>query len=374
MKKVLSIALAVIMLFSVIPFVGIAADVTWDQDLNDPVTIEAGQTAIVNGNIRLNSNAHITVAQGGRILINPNCSIDCYKGLINNYGTIENKGTIHKKESISDMGGQGTLKHWVEVPNPADGAKYHLLTNISGEVNIIDGFDLDWATYNAEAPETEYYSEEPVSAYFDDGSQIFFTLIFDEAKVDPYKFQVMAGGNVIDRDSGVYRIVVGNAVTVSYGSYNEAQLIKQIKINLPSGEGYRCVAYGTSTEQAVQDAIDTVYIDYGTNLRFRVAVFEGWQESQLTVTVGGIEQEPDSYGYYLIENVTDIGEKAKAYEIVVKGVVSDEMQNILKSVFNFIQQIFQTFKEIFQSFAELFGGFNIFGNDTTPPEETTAAP
>ena len=107
-----------------------------------------------------------------------------------------------------------------------------------------------------------------------------------------------------------------------------------------------------------------------------MAVFEGWQESQLTVTVGGIEQEPDSYGYYLIENVTDIGEKAKAYEIVVKGVVSDEMQNILKSVFNFIQQIFQTFKEIFQSFAELFGGFNIFGNDTTtpPPEETTAAP
>ena len=64
-EKVLSIALAVIMCISVIPFVWYCSRCYLGSDPNDPVTIEAGQTAIVNGNIRLNSNAHITVAQGG---------------------------------------------------------------------------------------------------------------------------------------------------------------------------------------------------------------------------------------------------------------------------------------------------------------------
>lgn len=385
MKRTLALILAAVLLLVALPISVSAADINISSDVTNAVTIASGSRAYITRNITIRTQGSITVAAGAELYINPGVTVTV-NGYINNFGTIYNKGTIANKGNVqTDPAGTGMLKHFVTIPASYDASAYTVLYCINLN-HIWDDFFDNIDDYNAN---TEHYyasNSAGFSDYVQDGYTVYFTLLFNQPKIDPYKFEVNAGGARLIRDRGVYAITAGNAVNVTYGTYNASALIKQIKIALPSGDGYRVVCYGTSLEQAVQDAIDFVWVDYGSTLSFRVEVFEGWQDSNIVVTIGGLDPSaqaadasiagPDTYGYYEIRNITDKKAATNAYEINVAGVVSDDTQNLIKSIMKFIQDIFQTIKEIFSAFFELFN-FNI-GTTAAPSidagESTPVAP
>ena len=185
-------------------------------------------------------------------------------------------------------------------------------------------------------------------------------------------------GTRVYLDRGLYKITPDDqAITVSYASILDAatmyKYVKTIPIYLPSGEGYRVCAYGDTLDQAVNENIDKTEVNYGSNFYFRVEIFDGWQKSNITVTVGGVEVQPDKFGYYEITNITDTLAEEGAYEIYVAGVVKDSTQNLIATIMNTIRNVMETIIDMFKT---LFGTLGISltkAPETEAPAETTVA-
>lgn len=375
MKKVLSLALAVILAFACIP-VAFATDYT--DKIAGSVTLGAGD---VLRDVVIEASAVVNIPETVNVII-PSGSTVVVNGIINNNGTITNRGTLIVNSTVNNavgtitnegsirnkaniyLGETGVLQTKVIVPDtPAADPDHPFHVRVASNVVTEDEFF---------AKPENYYGAADVGAntYVRDGDSLYFTLDFEKEKIDPDKFVVNANGVRVFRDRGAYKLTpAGDAITVSWGDYVEKNLIKKIKINLPYGEGYRVVAYGTTLEQATEENIEYVYVDYGSSVSFRIDVFEGWQNSVVTLTVGGLDPSaqaegsdisgPDQYGYYTIRNITDAKAAKGAYDIYVSGVVQDSTQNLIMTIFNTIRRVFETIADMFKT---LFGSLGNIGN------------
>lgn len=379
MKKALALVLVALMLLTAVPFTASAAlptslsgEINSDQNYS---ATQGSQTAAipVTGDLTINRGVIVTIGAGVTLIVNPGVTLTV-NGQVNNYGTIitkvNNDGSTAKivgKGNIANLGeNSGTIQHEIRFPAVKSALieKYRVYYCSNNSHYADEQFFDNGVKFEEEAVHNNWIDVTGGSTRtVADGSTVYFSVVFSQLLVDPYKFEVSNGSSLLERDAGVYVLNVSNSTCVDYGRYDENALIKLIKIDLPSGDGYRVTGHGTSLEQSEQDMIDSAYVKYGDDFRFKVSIKEGWQESNITVTIGGSDPSnttrddisgPDKYGYYTINNVTDVKAADKAYEINVMGVVSDDTQNLLKGIFNFIREIFDTIKEIFGAFKDLF--------------------
>ena len=386
MKKVLSLALALILAFSVVP-AAFAADINSEtisdtRDLADGDTFSGDVTIAGTGKVTIPADATVTINPGSTLIVNGNLGVNgeliisagatlVANTIIGNAGTISNRGTITNKGNIYS-GETGILRTWVSIPATSASDSLH---PYHVRVASVDATNDDEYFADTDAAYADSVTNQGFGGYVNDGNSLYFTLDFDDVAVDPDKFVVNVNGIRLYRDRGAYKLTPDNvALTISYGDYVRKNLLKQIKITLPYGEGYRVVAYGTTLEEATEENIEYVYVDYGTSLSFRVDIFEGWQDSDVVVTIGGQDPTmvtggdiagPDEYGYYTISNITDAKAAEGAYDIYVVGVVADETQAMIMRIMNTIRTIIETIMDIFSTFFGMLGG--IGGGSTTTP-------
>ena len=364
MKKTLAAMLAVIIALACFP-VAFAEDVT--------VTTLSENTTYADTTIP--ANTQLTVAEGVTLTITGTVTVN---GIIDNQGTIINKGTLKVNNNIWNSGvikndatvvnkanistnGKGVYATHVVVPATAAEDLYHVQiadntvinhnTNVSKLYN--DTYKLSGQYLGA--------ANTGFDGYVQDGFSLYFTLNFDEVRTDPNKYVVYANGIRVYRDMHVYEVTPeAQAVTVSYSPYVSENLIKQIKIALPSGKGYRVVARGYTLDQAVNQQIDYILADYGTNVEFKVMILDGYHATDaLTVTVDGAEKKSDgtfdtptgdTFGYYHINGINDVEE----YRITVLGVQSDESAEKLNGILETIRRVFATIMNVFNQIVNMF--------------------
>lgn len=424
MKKVLSLCLAVLMAFTcLVP--ALAADLA---TFNDKDTVSAGTVVsgmigsgvtvtiskkddvalptlssdvekfMSNGfsadNVVLVKNNDMLTVEGtlinNGILVIPADAKLVVSGSIMNTGVIINQGTIVNVKNIYN-GERGSIYTQVIVPNtekiPNIGPNEGPEGTRKYEVFVSDrkGYEIDDLFTNADPTgqkveltlNDELFTKGGQTVYVKNDESVYLLLQFlinadnlelgEDKKIDPAKFVVRGNGVALPLDRGVYKIApVDRAITITYGDYIEKNLLKSIKIPLPSGKGYRVVAYGVTLEEATEENIEFAYVDYGSNLNFRIEVFEGYKNSDITVTVGGLDPTvqpensyvsgPDKFGYYTIKNITDEDAADGKYEINVVGIVPDETANMIMTIMNTIRRIFETISDIFKTFIDMFRG------------------
>ncbi len=405
MKKIISTVLAMILVLSCVPF-AFAADtytpadgeaLTGTSDGKETVRILAGRTVSIadsyeirtNTNLIVDADATLRIPADAQLIVNGTMLISAnglvhnegdfiVNSAISNAGIVENavKGAIQNKENIT--GKDSVIKNEVYIPDTNEGLMYHVRVCRPDFYAVGSEGGLYRKDANGEATalnESAFGGKDTgVRTYLVDGQSIYFYLEYSmdgEAlpAIDPAKFVVNANGTRVNYDRGLYKVTPDNqAVTVSYESRLDAanmyKFYKTIPIYLPAGEGYRVVAYGTTLDQAANEEIDKIVVNYGSDFYFRVEVFDGWQQSNITVTVGGLEVQPDKFGYYEISNITDAGAEDGAYEIYVAGVVKDSTQNLIASIMNTIRNIMETIIDVFRT---LFSTLGIDLTKTTAP-------
>ncbi len=413
MKKALSLLLAVVMAFGCMStaFADTYTDSIASAD-GTPIQFESGD--IISGNVTLENGTTAIIPQGVTVNVAPGTNFIVNGTLINN-GTLvlqsgrslsaNGTGSVISDRAVmtvnSILTNSGTITNEGSIVNP---------NNIyNGETGILQTLVLVPATKASDAlhpyhvrvapltmTEDEFKNDPDAAfansavnvgsdAYVKSGSSLFFTLDFEDEAVDPTKFGVYGNGVRVYREMNGYQVTpVGESVSITYGDYVRENLLKQIKIKLPYGEGYRVVAYGYTLDQATMENIEYIYADYGSTVSFRVEVYQGWQDSDYLVTIGGQDPSvqaddslisgPDAYGYYTIRDITDTKAAQGAYDIYVAGVVADETQDMIMRILTAVRQIFETIIDIFRTFFEslggMFGGLG-GGNTTTPPATTT---
>lgn len=292
------------------------------------------------------------------------------KSTLNIQGRVVNNGVIINDGKISDIklitqGEDSAIFTKVVVPEPKAIESYGKVMYSVSVAN--EGTTIDQIFENGKLDEIYFKdgNEANQTRYIKNDQAMIFRLKFNEAKIDPAKFQVMGNGITLKYDRGVYAVSpVNQAVEVKYGPYVEKNLIKKIKIPLPYGKGYRVVAYGTTLDEATNENIEFAYVDYGSNLSFRVEILEGYENSDVSVFIGGLDPStqgedsyisgPDEFGYYTIKNITDTDFAKNNYEIEVVGVVPDETASLIRSIMQSIRRIFETIADIFKTFIDIF--------------------
>ena len=351
MKKTISIVLAAMMILCMIPF-GASAGTT--KSLNDKVgsnvlssnldlTVSEANDWYISSDFIINGGAVLTVGAGVTLTINANVSLTLNNCVINNFGTIVNKGTIYNSSNIACLSG-GQLYHDITIEAPHS-TEYAVYVNSTGSYDFtddtfdtVDGYGATHTGFSDHSSSTSYKML--------DGTTLYMSVVFSDPSVDPYKFSVVGTSK---RDRGVYELTATNATTITFGAYRAKDLIKTFDIVMPSGDGYCVCAYGVEFDDNLLEIPEEKHtVKYGEDFSFRVEIYPGWQESEITVTVNGKEVEADSYGYYTIKNITALP------EINVSGVVSDDVKDMLNGIMDFVKQIFATIKEIFSAFMELF--------------------
>lgn len=415
MKKIIATVLVVLMALSCMPVVMAASpyvpsngeSLSGTSEGKSSITINEGVTVTVPDSYELKKNTSLTINAGGTLQIAAGATLTVNgtvliseEGIIHNEGdmilnntvassgVIENagKGSISNKGRIS--GDAGMIRNQVVIPNTNVGLKYHVrvcrpdfyaVGSEGGLYKKDSGGEATGINENAFGAE-----DTGVTTYLNDGQSIYFYLVFKDEngeampQIDPAKFIVNANGTKVTLDRGLYKITPDNqAIKVDYVSILDATTInkylKTIPIYLPSGEGYRVCAYGKTLDQSVNENIDKIVVNYGSDFYFRVEIFDGWQQSNITVTIGGLEVQPDKFGYYEIANITDTLAEEGAYEIYVAGVVKDSTQNMIATIMNTIRNIMETIIDVFKT---LFGtlGISLTKAPTTEaPVETTVA-
>ncbi|MBQ6163897.1 MAG: hypothetical protein IJK23_05435 [Clostridia bacterium] len=415
MKKIIALVLVMIMALSCVPM-SLAADTDYIPANGDvlsgtsegksSITINEGVTVYVNSTYEVKTATSLTIKAGGTLQVNSGATLTLNgTATVSTQGTVHNEGDIIVNNAVSNagvfenagkgaitnkgniVGDAGLIRNQIVIPSTNAGLKYHVRVcradfydagsenglykkNSNGEVTAINENSFGAA-------------DQGVTTFLNDGQSIYFYLEFrdengDLPQIDPAKFIVNSNGTRVYLDRGLYKLTPDNqAITVSYASILDGTTMqkyyKTIPIYLPSGEGYRVVAYGDTLDQAVNENIDKVVVNYGSNFYFRVEIFDGWQQSNITVTVGGVEVQPDKYGYYEITNITDTLAEDGAYDIYVAGVVKDSTQNMLATIMNTIRNIMETIIDVFKT---LFGTLGISltkAPEAEVPAETTAA-
>lgn len=411
MKKIIAAVLVVIMALSCIPM-SLAADVdyvpangetlTGTSEGKGSITIKEGVTVSVTSSYELKKSTAMTIMAGGTLQIATGATMTVNGTMvISSEGTIHNEGDLIVNNSIAHsgiiqnagkgaitnynniVGDAGVIQNQIKIPATSAGLKYHVRVcrpdfyPAGSESGL---YRKDASGEAASINENAFGAADTgVDTYLSNGQSIYFFLEFrdengDLPAIDPAKFVVNANGTRVYLDRGLYKITPTNqAITVSYESILDATTMskyyKTIPIYLPSGEGYRVCAYGKTLDQSVNENIDKIIVNYGSSFYFRVEIFDGWQQSNTTVTVGGVEVQPDKFGYYEITNITDTAAEDGAYEIYVAGVVKDSTQNLIATIMNTIRNIMETIIDVFRT---LFGTLGIDLNKTTAaPAETT---
>lgn len=355
-KRMLSVLLVMVMVFSAFPLVSSAAT----------ETVLSGQTKTISVNTTIASGDSWSVANGGKIVINEGITLTIASGAsIFNDGTIENKGKIIVNGSLVRQD-HSVIKH--EVRLPAGKTNQYTVYSLIDDI-VLDPTDIEYDplymndSYNYDAvPSTEGLIKK---VWVTEGQPFYFRITLALPDYDVNKFPVNANGVPLTYRMGTFLGLasVSNSVDISYGTGNGPvygeYLRKTIRISLPgtAESGYQVVAYYNG-----KDYVQEVEVAYGSGFAFAIRLDPEYDKSNYTVTVGGVKATKNDDGFYTVNNVTDEKAAAKAYEIVVAGVMTNEMMNTFSSIIAFIKQIVETLKDVFGTF---FGMIPGTGTQTT---------
>ncbi|MCR5689782.1 MAG: hypothetical protein K6G71_05975 [Clostridiales bacterium] len=371
MKKTISVILAVLMAISVFTLGAYAIDAGVTVDDNGNITIAGAGSYTIDADYTIPSDNNLTVQANGTLVIGEGVTLKV-NGLLVNSGIIENHGTIVNVGNVVTVG-DGAIYDYITLPaNTSEAYKVYYFNEYLNDLETPTTIDaIQHVNYDNRAAVAESVAINPVNNEITDtpytrrvkeGDTLYFTLVLNETyeKYDPYQIEVKntLTSDRIVRDGGVYAITAAKtAVNISYGAPTK---LKQIRITLPHGDGYRVCAYGMTLEEAARyddTAAEIKYatVNYGDNFSFRVEVLEGYHKTDsFVLTIGGRSVTPNDEGYYTITNVTDTAAAANKYKIAVAGIMSDAQEERFNSILNMLKNILSMIKEVFQTIVDMF--------------------
>lgn len=330
----------------------------WVQDTN--YVIKSGCTFVIKAGAILNVpyGSSLTVEKGAHLVAN---------GQLNAI----DKVVIEGKLSGNNITGQDNISCAVEFPSLADP-----LVNLDGKIAVKYYVDEDYYgdvgdPEEEEAPEVHPLDKyKPIAAtgetiYVPYGYYLFVNIHINEAidkngkeedRYDDKLFTVLCNNVILPFEQNACPTQVKSGSEISYGSWvSDSTYYNTYTITLPEGEGYTVVGR--------RGEMGEVTLKYGNSFSFRVELEEdynqspyevyvydgyGWTDLDKESILAGITPAvPDAEGYYSISNIKG------DYSIFVEGVVSNDMLDIMQTIFNIFKQIFEAITSIFN---QLFGG------------------
>ena len=380
MKKVISILLCALLLVSSLAFSasadetktlvqfgnadGTPMQIAYDASMSDwtnktEYVILPGCTFVIPSGRLLNVafDSSLVVMEGATLQVNGQLNVT---GEMNVYGTLRGENIV----------GTGPINCQVRFPS-IEQNNLDLDSKIKVHYYLSGNDDM----YGDIAAKPENY--KTVLSYGEDIMVPYNTYIFvrieirengDEDKYNDALYPLYHNSTRVQFAQNACPILVTTAGDISYGSWKEdSTYYNTYTITLPEGTGY--TVYGRNGE------LGEVTVKHGQSFSFRVELEEEYNQSAYEVYVfngngwtdldkdemleNGIKPAvADANGFYTISGVKG------NYSIFVEGVVTNEMLDIMSTIFNLFRQIWET---IAQVFAELFGegGLgSIFGSVT----------
>ena len=409
MKKVLSIILCAVMLFSCMSFAAIAADPytitsnfyesnqleSGTADAPNVYTIPSGAIVNVPSDITLYipANAELVVEEGATLRVFGTVSV-LKKGELTVRGALENSSKVLCEGNMDDaLAGKATVR--LNFANLKDfglvgretpvTVSYFTSTDDKAEAKVNDG-SLAANVINISTIEEDNYN-----TFVNLNETLFIKVAIGEPeppkdKYDDGAITVFANGIGIAYASGWHRVKATTSMDITYTTWrngHDSDFYTTKLISFPTGEGYEVI--GRDGETADDGAVK---VKYGDSFSFRVEIDEaydmsdykvyvyngyGWLKINPNQSAAGeevIEGEgssplgdflpidgvpaavPDADGFYTIKNVNgDI-------TIYVVGVVKNATINLIGNILETIRNIFNMIKEFFEG---LFGAFNFGG-------------
>ena len=342
MKKILSVLLAAVMFFGMVPAAVLAAGA-------DPVQITA-ETYADHTSVALGGNMDYKIMPGERVLIDEGVTWTVGEGSnLFVYGYLDVKGVLIVKGSVTAIGaGEVTAKCWKEsgstaysrgtIRNPEricgdeDAQTHHYFAEVAmpalskypgftdqshrlrvrylcsetgGEYDYVYSDVFYPELENPEVPEPKWYfttvyanpNEDVIlKARLNQYLFLYFDFVDNQGKVlkkyDGNRmtaiFNGAATGSVqgvctkwIDRPYAVELLptAVANGTGMTYNVWKDSYFLRQERIYIPTGSGY--AAYGVNGEISATD--QTVRLNYGDEFKFRVAIDDKYSDSAYSV-------------------------------------------------------------------------------------------
>ena len=363
MKKVLSVILAVCMVFTFVPFLALAAGETELTNDNLPANyllvsgidyvVSSGNTLTIpaGATLQVVEGSTLTVKEGGKLILNGSMVVP-EGGKFVLEGQLENPGKLS---------GEGEKLAKITFPalsefNMAGKLQVSYATSYSGSAyDDNEGGSLEW-TPVADAGEAKYI---PLNQYV----YIIAHIIEPNANRDKFEdalVKVFLNNVEIPYTQGNHHTLLSVAGKISYNVWtNDNDFLKTYRIDLPAErEGYTVI--GREGEVGATDK--TVYIKYGKPFAFRVELDEAYDKSPVKVYIVsgyGLSEldtltlpqpaEPDQYGYYNIPSVEG------DYTVFVMGVIANQTVQKVGGIFEQVKSIFEMIRKFFAQFLALFG-------------------
>ena len=364
MKKTLSVILAAVMMFTVVPFFAFAVGVTpltqaglealeysipsySEYIASEDLTIPAGTTLIIG------SNANLIIPDGKTLDIFGNVSVK-------DEALLQIDGNISNADKIS---GEGSVVTKLSFP-ALD------LYDLEGKIEVSFASSYSGSPYDDLVPQSLTYvpvDPDGEDVYVPINQYIYIIAHIIEPvegldKFDDSLLVVRLNGVAIPYKQGNHCTLLSTGGKISYSTWtNDDAYLSTYKIDLPVKDG--CDVVGREGEMSADGEI--VYIKYGKPFSFRVDVWEeyskspievyivsgyGWTNMDTSTILADLSPaQPDENGYYTIPEVKS------DYMVFVLGLVANEKIDKISSIFEQVKNIFEMIKKFFVQILEVFG-------------------
>ncbi|MBR5410462.1 MAG: hypothetical protein IK104_07295 [Clostridia bacterium] len=374
MKKVLSVLLSVVMMFSCIGVLVYAEGETpveiSNEDLSALVNyalpsginavVPAGKTLTVpaDKNLIVSIGSTLLVEQGASLVIEGRVSVQ-------ENASLKIAGRVTNAPKIAcDTQGEAVAE--VRFPDLRDFAladkvyiKY-AFGYTGGSTDDLTG--LEWH----DLPQTSALSVwAPLNQYLYINAHIIEPAEISSSdqlgKYDDSKFNVWINDVEMPYTQDQHSIKLLFAGDITYSIWDsDDTFIAERKISLRSGEGY--TVYSRDGRTSANDGI--VYIKYGQPFSFRVDIDDEYNMSAYSVYVvkgftllefdpnavldDSLRVYPDKDGYYMIDPVEG------DYTVFVLGVIKNETVEKVSNIFEMVKNVFEMIAKFFRQFLDIF--------------------
>ena len=324
MKKIISVLLAAVMAFGLLPAVALAAD-------SEPIPITAdtyagsSSVALSEGNYTIPANETVVIEEGKTWTLSENLWLYVY-GKLEIKGTLVANGNVTAADDSSNVlvrcwkdgstlkrgeiihpenvgGGFNSMRYLAEVHLPeqplasglsdsahklvvkymcsSNGSRYEYLAEGASFVDAYSSTDYDASTGMLKVPLNQYlflkfsFTVNGAVSQKYDGDRV--AILFNRV---PAASAQGACAQFVDGPGEVEFIpasLIGTGKT--FNEWKDSYFLRQERIFIPQGSGYSC--YGVNGEASATD--QTVYLNYGEEFKFRVKIDDKYSESDYKV-------------------------------------------------------------------------------------------
>ena len=373
MKKVISLALAALMLICALPVCAFAAapvdytangEFLFSDSLN--ATVKEGVTMTIPDGVDMtvNSGETFTIEKGATLIVLG--TLEVCKGAV-----MEIKGTLAYPERITVLGTANVYFTFANTGATLLGshlssvfAGYSKSGSVYADVADADSDAVCWSenlisggTFAAPLNSYVYIKpsfRQPNVAGYADASAMPKTY-------DSEKLKVYRDGMLTECKQGVRIIKADTASAITYSDWTDSAYLYDYKFLVPTGSGY--TVHGANGENSAYGAI---LIPAGTDFRFRVEIDKEYDQAVYSVYV---------YEGYTYDNETGEDKVANGdailltaedgfytipavysdYSIYVAGVVSNDTIKTASSVLDLLRNFINTIKAFFENLGRLLG-------------------